>query len=69
MHISHIGQSTLNTPYDSFHLNNVLHVPNPNKNLLSVHKFTLDNHVFLEFHPYFFLIKDQGTRRILFKGP
>jgi histone deacetylase 1/2 len=61
MHISHIGHSVLCTPHNSFKLNNILHVPSASKNLLSVHKFTLDNHVFIEFHPFFFLIKDQET--------
>jgi histone deacetylase 1/2 len=66
MRISHIGSSILRTPHNSFQLYDVLHVPSVSKNLLSVHKFTLDNHVFIEFHPFFFLIKDQATRRILF---
>jgi hypothetical protein len=48
---------------------NILHVPSASKNLLSVHRLALDNHVFLEFHPFFFLIKDLVTRRTLFKGP
>jgi hypothetical protein len=69
MHISHIGHLVLRTPHGSFDLKNILHVPSASKNLLSVHKFTLDNHVFIEFHPFFFLIKDQATRRILFRGP
>jgi hypothetical protein len=69
MHISHIGHSIVRTPHHSFDLNAILHVPSASKNLLSVHRFTLDNHVFIEFHPFFFLIKDQSTRRILFKGP
>jgi histone deacetylase 1/2 len=69
MSISHVGHSVLRTPHNSFHLNAILHVPNASKNLLSVHHFTLDNHVFIEFHPFFFLIKDQETRRILFRGP
>jgi histone deacetylase 1/2 len=69
MHISHIGHSILRTPHSSFHLNKILHVPNASKNLLSVHRLTLDNNIFIEFHPFFFLIKDQATRRILFKGP
>ena len=69
MCISHIGHSKLHTPHSTLHLNNILHVPNASKNLISVHKLTLDNDVFLEFHPYFFFIKDQATRRILFKGP
>jgi histone deacetylase 1/2 len=69
MHIIHIGHSVLCTPHISFDLKNILHVPRASKNLLSVHKFTLDNHVFIEFYPFFFLIKDQATRRILLRGP
>jgi histone deacetylase 1/2 len=69
MNISHTGNSILRTPYGSFDLKNILHVPTASKNLLSVHRFTLDNHVFIEFHPFFFLIKDQATRRVLFTGP
>jgi histone deacetylase 1/2 len=69
MHISHIGHSVLCTPHNSFNLNDILHVPSASKNLLSTHRFTLDNHVYIEFHPFFFLIKDQATRRILFRGP
>jgi hypothetical protein len=40
-------------------LNNALHVPSTHKSLISVHRFTLDNDTFIEFLPYFFLIKDQ----------
>jgi histone deacetylase 1/2 len=69
MQISHIGHSTLYTPHDSLHLKNILHVPNASMNLLSVHKLTLDNNVFIEYHPFFFLIKDLATRRVLLKGP
>jgi hypothetical protein len=69
MHISHVGHSILRTPHDSFQLKSILHVPNASKNPLSVHQFTLDNHVFIEFHPFFFLIKDTETRRTLFRGP
>ena len=69
MHISHIGHSMLRIPHISLHLNNVLHVPSASKNLISVHRLTLDNRVFIEFHPFFFLIKDQATRSVLFKGP
>jgi hypothetical protein len=38
------------------------------KNLISVHRLTIDNSIFVELHPFFFLIKDQKTRRILLKG-
>jgi hypothetical protein len=54
MSINHVGHSILCTPHNSFHLNAILHVPNASKNLLSVHRFTLDNHVFIEFHPFSF---------------
>jgi hypothetical protein len=37
----------------------------PNKNLISVHNFTLDNDMFIEFHPFYFLIKDRKTRKLL----
>jgi histone deacetylase 1/2 len=50
MQISHIGQSILCTPHDSLQINDVLHVPTASKNLLSVHKLTLDNNAFMEFH-------------------
>jgi hypothetical protein len=68
MDICHVGNSVIHNPVQSFKLHNILHVPNASKNLLSVHRFALDNHVFLEFHPYFFFIKDQVTRKILHKG-
>jgi hypothetical protein len=69
MKINHIGRSILHTPNSSLHLKNILDVPSASKNLLSVHKLTLDNHVFIEYHPFFFLIKDLDTQRILIKGP
>jgi hypothetical protein len=69
MHISHIGHSTLRTPHGSFDLNNILHAPSASQNLLSVHRFTLDNHVFIDFHAFFFLIKDQAKQRVLFRAP
>jgi hypothetical protein len=53
MNISHIGDSILRTPHGSFDLKNILLVPDTTKNLLSIHWFTLDNHVFIEFHPFF----------------
>jgi histone deacetylase 1/2 len=38
-------------------------------NLLSAHKITLDNNAFVEIHPFFFLINDQATKHIMFRGP
>ena len=68
MRISNIGHTTLYTPSKDLHLKNILHVPSTNKNLVSVHRLTSDNDTFLEFHPNFFLIKDQGTKRVLHRG-
>jgi hypothetical protein len=42
-----------------FNSKNILHVPSASKSLVSVHKLARDNDAFLEFHPNFFLIKEQ----------
>jgi len=68
MKISGIGHSTLHTPSHNFLLKNILHVPSAHKSLASVHHFTSDNNVFLEFHPNFFLIKDKATKKTLHRG-
>jgi len=66
--IEHIGTTNLSSPTTSFLLQNVLHVPLITKNLLSVHKFTLETNTYIEFHPWFFLVKEQGSGRILLQG-
>ena len=68
MEISHVGQSFIKTPHKNLEINDILYVPNASKTLLSVHRIALDNNVFLEFHPFFFLIKDQVTKKILHRG-
>jgi hypothetical protein len=68
MDISHIGHAVVNTPHRPIQLNNILYVPRARKNLISVHRLTIDNSIFVELHPFFFLIKDQKTRRNLLKG-
>jgi hypothetical protein len=65
MKIQHIGSTTLHTPSHDLVLNNILHVPTANKNLVSVHRLTLDNHVFLELHPWYFLIKDKEMKKMV----
>jgi hypothetical protein len=47
----------------------VLCVPQIQKHLLSIQKFTADNSVYLEFWPNFFLVKDQLTHQVLMRGP
>jgi hypothetical protein len=68
MEINHIGHSVLNSPSSKLHLRNILHVPQANKNIVSVNRFTCDNNVFLEFHPDRFLIKDQETKNTILQG-
>jgi hypothetical protein len=63
--IQQIGPSIVHMPDRKLLLNNVLYVPAANKNLITIHRFTTDNNVFLEFHPNFFLVKDQATKRVL----
>jgi histone deacetylase 1/2 len=66
--IDQIGHSLVHTPTRPLHLNSVLYVPKANKNLVSVHRLTSDNHAFLEFHPNHFFVKDQATKKVLLRG-
>jgi hypothetical protein len=65
MRISYIDNSTLQIPERNLHLNNVLSVPSTQKNLLSVHRLTTDNPIFIEYHSHYFLVKDRATRKVL----
>jgi hypothetical protein len=58
MEITRIGTSIIPTSGRDLVLNKVLHVPSTHKNIISVHRFTLDNDTYIEFHPFDFLIKD-----------
>ena len=64
--ISHIGHSSL--AGSSLHLKNILHVPDIDKNLLSVYRLVSDNDVFVEFHRKFFCVKDKATKKVLLHG-
>jgi hypothetical protein len=68
MKITHVGKSILPNPHCPLHLNHILHVPNAHKQLVSIPCFNLDNNAFIELHLFFFLIKDQITRKILVHG-
>jgi hypothetical protein len=57
MNIAHVGNSITLTPTRDLTLNNVLHVHSSHKNLISIHRFTLDNDTFIEFHPFSFLLR------------
>jgi ribosomal protein L15 len=65
MEIQKIGQSIVHTPDRNLLLNNVLFAPEANKNLIFVHHFTSNNNAFIEFHPDFFLVKDQAKKTLL----
>ena len=66
--IKHIGITQLSTPTATFHLNNVLHVPDISNNLVLVHKFTNDTNTLMEFHPSLFCVKHLALRRLLLHG-
>jgi hypothetical protein len=68
MEIVHVGDSILHSPSIDIHLKHVLHVPKAHKNLASVHRLTRDNCVFLEFHPDYFDIKEEETKRVILRG-
>lgn len=51
-----------------FHLNNILHVPNITKNLLSAFHFTKDNSFIIEFHYDCYFVKDKCIGQILLQG-
>jgi hypothetical protein len=69
MDIVHMGNSVLPSSTCPLQLNQVLHIPHAHKQLVSIHRFNLDNNTFIKLHPFFFLIKDQVTRRVLLRGP
>jgi hypothetical protein len=66
MEIANVGHSFLHSP--NLHLRNILHVPQAHKNLCSINHLAGDNNVFLEFHPHYFLIKEQVSKRTLHIG-
>jgi len=65
MRIDRIGQSFVRTPNRDLVL--YLYVPKLAK-IASIHQLTSDNHGFKEFHPNYFLIKHEATKKILLRG-
>ncbi|KAA8539330.1 hypothetical protein F0562_026022 [Nyssa sinensis] len=66
--ITHIGISHVLFDNRKFLLHDILRVPSATHNLLSANSFTRSNHVFIEFFPDHFVIKDLATRAILHHG-
>jgi hypothetical protein len=67
--IKHIGSTQFSTPTTSFLLNNVLHVPQISKNLISVHKFTKDTNTSMAFRPSCFRVQALDSGKTLLCGP
>ena len=66
--VSRIGSLAVHSPHRTFTLRDTLCVLNLCKNLISVHHLTKQNNVFIEFHPFYFLVKDKISGAILLKG-
>jgi hypothetical protein len=64
MGIDYIGNSILHTPTRNLCLNKILYVPTTHKNLVSIHRLTTHNPIFIEYHSCYFLVKDRATRQM-----
>ena len=62
------GSSSLISQSLPLKLVNILHVPDIQKNLLSVYRLTNDNSVFIEFHATYCVVKDEVTGKPLLRG-
>ena len=68
LHIAHRGHALLPTPSVNLKLRNILHVPNADKNLLSINRLAIDNHAYLKYYPTHFLMKDLTTKMVHLHG-
>ncbi|KAB2636404.1 hypothetical protein D8674_026938 [Pyrus ussuriensis x Pyrus communis] len=69
MPIHHTSSSILQTPHAAFRLDNVLHVPLMQFNLLSAYQFLRDNYCSLTLDSDGSVIKNRSTGKMLFHGP
>jgi hypothetical protein len=65
LHIQHTGLACLPSRLHNFSLQYLLHVPQIQKNLISIFKFTTKNPIFVEFHPSYVRVKDLRTQKLL----
>jgi hypothetical protein len=63
--ISHIGSGILLTPSVTLKLQNILHVPDISKPLLSISQLLTDNAVYVQFNSNSCFIKDQASNKII----
>ena len=66
--ILHVGSKSFKSSLKSFRLQIFFHVPHLATILISRSKFCTNNNSFFEFHPIFFLIKDQDMKKALLQG-
>ena len=66
--ILHTDNKIFQSPSKVFQLKRVLHAPHLATSLVSVSQFYADNNTFVEFHHWFFLVKEQVTKKVLLKG-
>eukprot|EP00261_Vitis_vinifera_P036785 XP_019078028.1 PREDICTED: dr1-associated corepressor homolog [Vitis vinifera] len=68
LNISNIGHSTISSASRSLNLKNILHVPQPTTNLISVNRLCTNNNVTVEFFTNGFVVKDQASKKALLQG-
>ncbi|KAE8693687.1 hypothetical protein F3Y22_tig00110794pilonHSYRG00085 [Hibiscus syriacus] len=68
LNVNLVGRSSVYSSSRILLLNDLLHVPQITKNLLSVSKLTKDNDVFLEFHANRCCVRDEMTGCVLLQG-
>ena len=66
--ITHTSSTTIPTSSRTFTLQKVLCVSSMQKNLISIDQFCTNNHVYVEFSPCAFHVKDLNTGAILLMG-
>ncbi|GAA0149587.1 hypothetical protein LIER_08725 [Lithospermum erythrorhizon] len=67
--IKHVGTAKFISNSSNFQLNHILHVPNLSRNLLSIHRFCVDNNATFEFTDTDFIVNDNKIQKVLLKGP
>ena len=65
--VTQLGNGIIGPKHHPLHLNRVLLCPSFVKNLVSVRRFTIDNHCSVEFDPYGFCVKDLKTKTKLLR--
>ncbi|KAL4035670.1 hypothetical protein IC575_004375 [Cucumis melo] len=68
LNIQNTSSGNLSTSSHTFNLSKILHAPQLAANLLSIHKFCLDNNCIFIFYVDWFLIQDKVTGRTLYTG-